>query len=167
VAALLLLAGQLTSPTSATADASSGAVGAATCGPGSSPENGVQGEVPLVDRHSGRNTQGYTGIRVFDISHPTAVREIAYFNPPAQAGKRALLLNSDHANGIAASLAPVLSDLSNLDLGYPPLEVGPANLSADYCSSPPSFVGDELWVTCQDNGFLALQFTNGSYRPVT
>jgi hypothetical protein len=108
-----------------------------------------------------------SGIRVFDISDPTAVREIAYFNPPAQVGKRALLLNSDHANGIAASLAPVLSDLSNLDLGYPLLEVGPANLSADYCSSPPSFVGDELWVTCQDNGFLALQFTNGAYRPVT
>ena len=107
-----------------------------------------------------------SGIRVFDISDPTAVREIAYFNPPAQVGKRALLLNSDHANGIAASLAPVLSDLSNLDLGYPLLEVGPANLSADYCSSPPSFVGDELWVTCQDNGFLALRFTNGSYRPV-
>ena len=37
------------------------------------------------------------------------------------------------------------------------------NLSADWCSSPPRFVGNQLWVTCMDNGFMVLQFTNGAY----
>jgi hypothetical protein len=35
------------------------AVPAAHCGPGSRPENGVQGQVPRVDRASGRSRQGY------------------------------------------------------------------------------------------------------------
>ena len=38
------------------------------------------------------------------------------------------------------------------------------SLTADWCSSPPSFEpNDELWVVCQDNGFMALKFTNGVY----
>ena len=38
-----------------------------------------------------------------------------------------------------------------------------ADLTADYCSSPPRFVGkDQLWVSCQDNGFMTLRFTNGA-----
>src|SRR3546814_20768964 len=37
------------------------------------------------------------------------------------------------------------------------------NLSADWCSSPPRFVGNQLWVTGMDNGFMAVQFTNGGY----
>lgn len=32
----------------------------ATCGAGSMPEQGIQGEVPLADRHSGRSNLGYT-----------------------------------------------------------------------------------------------------------
>ena len=57
-------------------------------------------------------------------------------------GKRALLTGSEHANG----------SLSN-----------GANLSTDWCSSPPRFVGRQLWATCQDNGFMVLRFTNGAY----
>jgi len=40
---------------------------------------------------------------------------------------------------------------------------GAADLTADWCSSPPQFVNDQLWVTCNDNGFMALKFTNGAY----
>ena len=36
-------------------------------------------------------------------------------------------------------------------------------MSADWCSSPPRFVDDRLWVTCMDNGFMVLEFTNGVY----
>jgi hypothetical protein len=77
-------------------------------------------------------------VRVFDIRTPRAPRELAYFNPPGQAGKADSLRASEHAatNG---------------------------DLTTDWCSSPPRFVGDELWVTCQDNGFMALAFTNGAF----
>jgi hypothetical protein len=89
-----------------------------------------------------------SGVRVFDIHDPSAPREIAYFNPPAQTGN-AQLQSSEHGTG--------------------PLGVssggGPAKLTADWCSSPPRFVGDQLWVTCQDNGFMVLRFT--TQTPVT
>lgn len=82
-----------------------------------------------------------SGIRVFDIRDPLSPSEIAYFNPPAQTGKNAQLQGSEHANDPSVSGA----------------------LTADFCSSPPRFVGSQLWVTCQDNGFLALRFTNNAY----
>jgi hypothetical protein len=60
----------------------------------------------------------------------------------------------------------VLSDVTNGNIGDPlkPLDaLEPGNLTTDWCTSPPRFVGtDQLWVTCQDNGFLALRFTNGA-----
>ena len=31
-----------------------------------------------------------------------------------------------------------------------------ADLSSDWCTSPPEFHGNQLWVTCQDNGFMIL-----------
>lgn len=83
-----------------------------------------------------------SGVRVFDIRNPLLPREIAYFNPPAQVGKAAKLLGSEHASGVIAE----------------------DDLTADWCSSPPRFVGkNQLWVTCQDNGFMVLRFTNGAY----
>lgn len=127
-----------------------------------------------------------SGIRVFNIVDPMQPHEIAYFNPPAQTGKGLSLQHSLHA--WIGGLLPPISDLYTSDSGasadtaatdaryvggfvaaLPGLLAaagdGPVsgNLSADWCSSPPRFVGDQLWVTCMDNGFMALQFTNGVY----
>ncbi|MGH3717033.1 MAG: LVIVD repeat-containing protein [Micromonosporaceae bacterium] len=105
---------------------------------------GYEGHYCDVDRPTDPTALacGYfqSGVRVFDIRQVTTPREIAYFNPPAQTGRNAQLESSEHAGG----------------------PLGGA-LTADWCSSPPRFVGDQLWVTCQDNGFLALRFTNRAY----
>ncbi len=81
-----------------------------------------------------------SGVRVFDIRDPRHPSEIAYYNPGGHTGQ---------------------------DLGSSEHPVGDANdLTTDWCTSPPRFVDGGLWVTCQDSGFLALQFTNGVYpRP--
>ena len=127
-----------------------------------------------------------SGIRVFDIRNLVLPKEIAYFNPPAQTGKGLSLQHSLHA--WIGGLLPTASDLYtsdsgltegtfNIDARYvgdfvaqlPALlqaaSSGPVsgNLSADWCSSPPRFVGNQLWVTCMDNGFMVLQFTNGVF----
>jgi len=107
-----------------------------------------------------------SGIRVFDIRNPLKPAEVAYYNPPAQLGKNNQLKGSEHAGG---PLVVSLNDSENGgDIGQPRLQAasGAPILNADWCSSPPAFVGDQLWVTCQDNGFMVLQFTNGVY-PVT
>ncbi|MGH3734304.1 MAG: LVIVD repeat-containing protein [Micromonosporaceae bacterium] len=106
---------------------------------------GYEGHYCDVDRQTDPTALacGYfqSGVRVFDIRDAIAPREIAYFNPPAQTGREADLGSSEHAS-------PALGGA----------------LTADWCSSPPRFVGtDQLWVTCQDNGFLALRFTNHAY----
>jgi hypothetical protein len=102
---------------------------------------GYQGHYCQVDRPSDPTALacGYfqSGIRVFDIRDPRRPREVAYFNPPAQTGRAAELQSSEHPKH------------------------DPEFMTADWCSSPPRFVGDQLWVTCQDNGFMALRFTNG------
>lgn len=81
-----------------------------------------------------------SGVRVFDIRDPARPRETGYFNPPAQTGLEGRLLGSEHASGPASRGGVTVA------------------LTADWCSSPPRFVGaDQLWVSCQDNGFLALR----------
>lgn len=92
-----------------------------------------------------------SGIRVFNIVNPLKPKEIAYYNPPAQVGKNAVLQGSEHVVGLGRANAVV-----------------DANLTADWCSSPPRFVGsNQLWVTCQDNGVQVLKFTNNVYRKIT
>lgn len=100
-----------------------------------------------------------SGIRVFDISDLMNPREIAYFNPPAQIGERAELVNSAHA---FVPGQPV-SDAANGNLGDPAGYLGPVDMTADWCMSPPRLDGDRLWVNCDDNGAMLLRFTNGAY----
>lgn len=108
---------------------------------------------------------GYTqaGIRVFDIRDPLKVREIAYFNPPAQVGKQLQLRGSEHA--LLPRSIKSITDLIVNPLGAlsAPPESQRADLTADWCTSPPKFVNNELWTTCTDNGFMVLRFTNGVY----
>jgi hypothetical protein len=104
-----------------------------------------------------------SGIRVFDIRDPMKPHEIAYFNPPAQVGRNADLVGSEHASpyGRAGNLSAVGAAGPGVMATWGP----PADLTADWCSSPPRFVGtDQLWASCQDNGFMALRFTNNAYR---
>lgn len=105
-----------------------------------------------------------SGIRVFNIVDHLKPKEIAYFNPPAQTGKNTELLGSDHA------FAPALGSITGSKVADPKAMQTPpassskwADLTADWCSSPPRFVNNQLWVTCNDNGFMVLKFTNGAY----
>ncbi len=109
-----------------------------------------------------------SGVRVFDIRRPERPREIAYFNPPAQSAARSRLAGSEHASGLG--LAPTATDTDPgalvMSVGNYVLNLGQlsdANLATDWCTSPPRFVGDQIWVACQDNGFMVLRFTNGAY----
>lgn len=105
-----------------------------------------------------------SGIRVFDIRDLMHPREIAYFNPPARVGENATLLGSEHAAHPVAYQGNG-SNTDNLGPAVLANGFGPPDLTADWCSSPPRFVGtDQLWVSCQDNGFMALRFTNNAYR---
>lgn len=89
-----------------------------------------------------------SGVRVFDVTQPLQPREVGYYNPRAQVGKNDQLPGSEHASSAPTGSAPRTS------------------LTADWCSSPPRFVGpDQLWVTCQDNGFLVLQLKGRAVVP--
>ncbi|ROO86306.1 hypothetical protein EDD29_3870 [Actinocorallia herbida] len=101
-----------------------------------------------------------SGIRVFDIRDLERPSEIAYFNPPAQVGRRAKLTNSAHA---FVPFGGYFSDLLNLRPDDEPLYTGETDMTADWCMSPPRFAGSRLYVACDDNGALLLRFRNGVY----
>lgn len=117
-----------------------------------------------------------SGIRVFDVRDPFAVREIAYFNPPARTGRNLDLWNSPHALasiiGVPLMSAPpavraVLEGQFNPADALTPRtgKLAFGDVSTDWCFSPPEWRGNELYVACSDNGFMVLRLENGVYTP--
>lgn len=116
-----------------------------------------------------------SGIRVFDVRDADRIREIAYFNPPAQTGKNADLPNSQHvrfggivvppASGAFAVAKAILNGQINGDDIVRDGRIIGLDLSADWCMSPPEFRGNLLYVTCTDNGFMALRLDPRVYPP--
>lgn len=105
-----------------------------------------------------------SGVRLFDISDLMNPRELAYYNPPGQTPllSKAGLPNSPHALG---TLLPPLTN--PMDTDFTKLFTQPDG-SVDWCSSPPEFrPGNQLWVSCMDNGFMILQYHTGAEAGTT
>ncbi|TCJ96592.1 LVIVD repeat-containing protein [Nocardia alba] len=117
-----------------------------------------------------------SGIRVFDVRDPGNVTEIGYFNPPARTGENEALSNSPHALSSIIGL-PILSapSVAQAILGgeFDPAQAlsprtgmaASGDLSTDWCFSPPEWRGNQLWTTCADNGFMALELSPQVYSP--
>lgn len=97
-----------------------------------------------------------SGLRVFDISDLLKPKEVAYYNPPTTPAKRKQLLNSAHAT---APISSTFSDIINGNVSIS-LDSG-ADMTTDWCMSKPEFVGNKIWVHCDDAGAQVLEFTNG------
>lgn len=117
-----------------------------------------------------------SGIRVFDVRDPFDVREIAYYNPPAKKGQNTELWNSPHALasiiGVPILEAGAVTQAIQQGVFDPAEALSPrtgmvafGDLSTDWCFSPPEWRGNELWVTCADNGFMTLRLDPGTYTP--
>ncbi|MFF0490409.1 LVIVD repeat-containing protein [Nocardia sp. NPDC004068] len=115
-----------------------------------------------------------SGIRVFDVRDPFHVREIAYYNPPARTGQNLDLWNSPHALGSLIG-PPVMQGFSMaraiLNGQFDPAQafsprtgmLAFGDVSTDWCFAPPEWHGNQLWTTCNDNGFMVLSLDNDVY----
>jgi hypothetical protein len=118
-----------------------------------------------------------SGIRVFDIRNTKKIKEIGYFNPPAQ--KNATVADLPNSPHVLASIsgAPAVEFLS---FGMAVLNgkvsltdtIGPrsgmvvgGDMATDWCFSPPEWRGNQLWTTCADGGFYALELSPTVYTP--
>ncbi|WP_040518476.1 LVIVD repeat-containing protein [Gordonia neofelifaecis] len=118
-----------------------------------------------------------SGIRVFDIRNLKKIREIGYFNPPAQKNATIVdLPNSPHVMGsilgvpaiefLSLGMSIVNGKVKLTDMLGPRsgMLVG-GDMSTDWCFSPPEFHGSQLWTTCADGGFYALGLSPSVYTP--
>ncbi len=117
-----------------------------------------------------------SGIRVFDVRDPAAIRELAYFNPPARTGRNLELWNSPHAlasiigvpgmqfTSVARAILEGKFDPAQA-LSARTCMIAFGDLSTDWCFSPPEWRGNQLWTTCNDNGFMVLQLSDEVYTP--
>ncbi len=97
-----------------------------------------------------------SGVRLFDIRDPLRPKELAYYNPPAQAAKKAQLVNSPHAY---FHVIPPVIDYNMFTVDTLANSFRP-DLKTDWCTSPPQFrPGNRLWITCTDNGFQVLEYS--------
>lgn len=117
-----------------------------------------------------------SGVRVFDVRDPDAFTEIGYFNPPARTGENRALSNSPHALasiiGLPLLSAPSVAQAILRGEFDPGQALSPrtgmavsGDLSTDWCFSPPEWRGNQLWTTCADNGFMALELSPQVYTP--
>lgn len=119
-----------------------------------------------------------SGIRVFDVRDPFDVREVAYYNPPARTRQNTELWNSPHAlaSVIGVPILEAGAVVQSIQEGrFDPAQAASSrtgmvafgDLSTDWCFSPPEWRGNELWVTCADNGFMTLRLHPDAYTPPT
>ncbi len=118
-----------------------------------------------------------SGIRVFDIADLKKITEIGYLNPPTYRSTNPFgLPNSPHALGSIIGV-PAIEFMS---LGMQTINgkvrlheaIGPrtgmialGDRSTDWCMSPPEFRGNQIWATCSDTGFLAMELSKRVYTP--
>lgn len=99
-----------------------------------------------------------SGIRVLDISDPFKVKEVAYYIPPTEPGAHVRLHNSAHSQ---SPFATNYVDFANRNLLNLKINLGPPDMTADWCMSRPRIVGNQIWVHCDDAGAMVLEMTNG------
>lgn len=100
-----------------------------------------------------------SGIRIFDISDPIKAKEVAYYIPPTEPGAHVRLHNSAHSQ---SPFATNYVDFANQNLLKLKINLGPPDMTADWCMSKPRIVGNQIWVHCDDAGAMVLEMTNGT-----